>query len=135
MHMIANALYATNYFLLGATSGGSICVVVVVSDFLLCNKTKDKDITRHGIIFSIIFILVGLFVSNSIITSIPIIAAIFTMYLLLKGDANEIRLGIVFVSLMWAIYALTVKSYSVMVTEMILAISNTIAYNKYKEKK
>ncbi|MDD2434765.1 MAG: YgjV family protein [Bacilli bacterium] len=135
MHLLANAVFAVHYFLLGAISGGSICTVVVFSDFFLRNKKSDKEMKRHGIIFSILFLLVGLLTASNALTSIPIIAAIFTMYLLLKGEANDIRLGMVFVSLMWAFYAYTVGSYSVLITEVILAISNTFAYNKYKKKK
>lgn len=133
MHLMANFLYAIHYFLLGAISGGCVCTLVVISDFFLRNKTDEKALKRHGIIFSLIFLMTGLITGTSVLSLIPVIAAIFTMYLLSKEDANEVRLGMVFVALMWSAYGFIVKSYVVFVTELIFAISNVNAYNKYKK--
>ncbi|MFA5603377.1 MAG: YgjV family protein [Bacilli bacterium] len=133
MHLIANLIYSVHYFLLDAYMGSAICVVVVISDFFLINKTDKKKIKRHGIIFSMFFLIVGMLNFTGYLSLIPVVGAIFTMYLLLKDDANEVRLGMVFASLMWIVYGLAVKSYVVAITESILSISNTIAYNKYKK--
>ncbi|MDD2519199.1 MAG: YgjV family protein [Bacilli bacterium] len=133
MHLIANFIYSFHYFLLDAYMGSSVCAVMVVSDFFLLNKTDKKKLKRHGIIFSMIFLIVGMLNFTGYLSLMPVIGAIFAMYLLLKDDANEVRLGMVFASLMWSVYGLAVKSYVVATTETILAISNTVAYNKYKK--
>ncbi len=132
-HLIANLFYALHYFLLGAVSGGSICLVVVVSDFLLRKKKSKHDLRQHSLFFTIIFLLVAIITGTNFISLIPVIAAIFTMYLLLKDDANEVRLGMIFVSLMWLLYGLFIKSYIILITEFILALSSLLAYNKYKK--
>lgn len=133
MHLIANLIFVIHYFLLDAYMGSSVCAVVVISDFFLINKTDKKKLKRHGIIFSTIFLIVGMLNFSGYLSLIPVVGAIFAMYLLLKDDANELRLGMVFAALMWVVYGLAVKSYVVAITETILAISNAIAYNKYKK--
>ena len=133
-HLIANVFYSLHYFLLGAVSGGSVCLVVVVSDFLLKNDKSKKELKKHSFIFTFLFLLVGIITGTNILSLIPVITAIFTMYLLFKEDANEVRLGMVFVSLMWLLYGFIIKSYVICITEFILAISSMIAYNKYKKR-
>lgn len=135
MHLLANSIYSIHYFLLKAYSGASVCILVVLSDLLLRNKTDKKALIRHGIVFSILFLISGMitYTNNGLLSLFPNIAAIFTMYLLSKEDANDVRLGMVFVSLMWSTYGFVVKSYVVGITEFILAISNTMAYIKYKK--
>ncbi len=135
MHLIANFIYSIHYFMLGAYSGAGVCITVVISDFFLRNKTVKKSLICHGVIFSFLFLLIGMLTYTNVLSLIPNIAAIFTMYLLSKEDANEVRLGMIFVSLMWTIYGFVVGSYVVSITELILAISNTVAYNKYKKNK
>lgn len=135
MQIIANVFLSIHYYLLGAMSGGLICLVTVIRNMFLYNKEDKKTIIFYGIIFSIIFILVGMLMYDGFVSLIPIIATIFYTYLLLKEDPNDIRLGNVLVSFMWMIYNLFVNSYIGIINEAILIITNAAAYQKFKKRK
>lgn len=135
MQIIANIFLSIHYYLLGAMSGGIICLITVIRNIFLYDKKDKKTIIFYGIIFSIIFIFVGMLMYNGFVSLIPTIATIFYTYLLLKDDPNDIRIGNVLVSIMWMIYNIFVSSYIGIINEAILAITNVAAFHKYKKVK
>ncbi len=132
VQIIANGFLAIHYYMLNAMSGGIICLITVIRNIFLYDKKDKKTVVFYGIIFSMIYVLIGMIMYDGIVSLIPTIATIFFTYLLLKEDPNDIRLGTILVSIMWVVYNVFVDSYVGVINEVILIVSTFAAYQNCK---
>jgi hypothetical protein len=118
--VIASILYCFHYYFLDAYSGLLMCALSAVFDFAYYKTDKDKYLYLVSIPLRIIC---GLLFYKSIIDILPIIASLLDGYILTKEKRVVVIGGIIYYSL-WIVYNIFVASYSGVVTDLILVISN-----------
>ena len=130
-----------HYYLLGGLSGFLTSVISMIRN-LLFYKIKSKIWT---IIFIIIYVIIGIFTYSSIFTIFPVLATIIYTLIINYNNPKYLRYGMFLTSLTWLIYNIYIFSYSGIITQVIMIISNIIAiikldknthlnYNTYKER-
>ena len=120
MQIISSVLYCANYGLLGAWGG------LFISGFELLKEIgyykTDKD--RYIFYFTIpIYILIAFISEKSILILIPIIASLLDGYGALKSKKLMVITGVISNAL-WIIYDLYYLDYIVVLTDLMLVISN-----------
>ncbi len=119
-HLIASLLYIIHYFLLGAHTGVIICFYEFLRDSLYLKTDLDK----YVFIGSIPLCIFGtVMMYNALIDILPCISSIIDGYTLTKHK-KVVIIGAVISYSAWVIYNLNVGSYSGVITEGILALSN-----------
>lgn len=119
-HIFGNILYCFHYWLLGAYSGLFICLFEIIFDYGYYKSDKDKYIYIVSIPLRIIG---GLMNYKTIIDVLPIIASLVDGYSLTKRKKIVVIGAIISYSL-WVIYDLFVMSYSGVITNFLLVLSN-----------
>ena len=119
-HVLASFFFCLHYFLLGAHSGVLICFFELVRDTLYL-KT---DLDDHIFIWTMpIYIIATIFTYRSLIDILPGISSIVDGYSLTKHKKIVI-IGAVISYSCWVYYNFRVGSYSGIITDGILAVSN-----------
>ena len=127
-HILAFILYCLHYFLLGANTGVLICFYELIRDSLYLKTDADKYIFFGSIPICIF----GTFLMyKSYIDILPLLSSIIDGYTLTKNKKIVI-IGAVISYSAWVIYNINVGSYSGVVTEGILVLSNLsiLIFNK-----
>ena len=128
IHIIAACLYAIHYYYLGAYSAVVICLFEALRDY----GYYKTDIDRYIYIGSLpIYVLIGIFNFKTIVDTLPIISSLIDGYVLTKHK-KIVVLGAILSYLLWVIYNINVKSYSGIITDGILVLSNLsiLIFNK-----
>lgn len=119
-HLVATALYCLHYYLLGAYSGVVICGLEIIRDLLYYKTDKDDFIF---FVSFIVYLIGSIFTVKSIKDLLPIGASIVDGYSLTKSKKIVVLGGIISYSI-WVIYNIYVKSYTGIITDGIVVISN-----------
>lgn len=118
--IIGTILYCIHYGLLGAYSGLFICAFEVLFDFGYYKTDKDKYIY----IVSVPIRIIGGLISFQMLADIlPIIASLVDGYVLTKKK-KIVVVGAIISYILWVIYDLFVGSYSGVITDGLVVISN-----------
>lgn len=139
--LIASILYATQYFILGAYTAVATNIADMIKTIVFLNYSKDnkKIPIYYFIIYSIIIIALGIFTINSLISSIPVIAALLFAYATWQSNMKVYRGINTLVIIMYAIYNLYFGAYVSCIGSIIQLVSAVIAIvrldiiNKNKE--
>lgn len=118
--IIGTILYCIHYGLLGAYSGLFICAFEVLFDFGYYKTDKDKYIY---IVSVPIRIIGGLISFQRWADILPIIASLVDGYVLTKKK-KIVVVGAVISYILWVIYDLFVGSYSGVITDGLVVVSN-----------
>lgn len=112
------------YFLLGAYAGSLISLLGMARAFTF-TKTNNRLFLA---LFLLLYMLASIMTFNGLISIIPLIA--FLVYTIVTWNKKErnIRLFSIIVFLLWFIYDILVKAYVSFITDIILIISNIIAF-------
>lgn len=121
---------AIHYYLLGGISGFLTSLISMIRNIIIY-KTQNKTLT---IIFIIIYITIGTITLKSIFTILPVIATITYTIIITKNNPKYLRYGTLITSITWLIYNIYIMSYSAIVLQTIMIISNIIAIIKLDKK-
>lgn len=118
--VIASILYCIHYYFLGAYSGLLMCALSAIFDYAYYKTDKDKYLYLVSIPLRI---FTGMLYYKSMVDILPIVASLIDGYVLTKDKKMVVFGGVIYYSL-WIIYNMFVMSYSGVVTDLILVISN-----------
>lgn len=120
MQIISSVLYCINYSLLGAWGGLFISAFELLKEIGYYKTDKDKYIFYFTIP---IYILIAFISEKSLLILIPIIASLLDGYGALKSKKLMVITGVISNTL-WIIYDLYYLDYIVVLTDLMLVISN-----------
>lgn len=118
--VIASILYCVHYYFLDAYSGLLMCLISAIFDFAYYKSNKDKYLYVISIPLRIV---AGFFSYSRFVDILPIIASLLDGYILTK-EKKTLLIGSVIYYMIWIIYNIYVSSYSGVITDFILVISN-----------
>ena len=118
--VIASILYCVHYYFLNAYSGLLMCLISAIFDFAYYKGNNDKYLYIVSIPLRV---LAGFLSYNKFVDILPIIASLLDGYVLTK-EKKSLLIGSVIYYIIWVIYNLNVASYSGVITDGILVISN-----------
>ena len=133
-HIISNSLDFVHYFLLGAFSGAFIYLLEGIRDFLYYNTDKDKYIF---IVSAVIYLGISFFQVRVWFDYLPILASLIDGYSL-TCEKKYVTIGAVISYSLWVIYNIFVMSYSGILVDGFIAISNLFmlfGYYSFKTKR
>ena len=130
--IVGNFAYAMHYFLLGALSGAFINFVGMFRNISLMNVKKFKNII--GIVVVLLYLLITIIFFEGVYSVLPLVANSQYVFAILNGTRKNLLVGGIIGSLLWILYATCVNSYSGVVTESILVISNTVQLLRLSKK-
>ena len=120
IHIIAGCLYAFHYYFLDAYSGVIICLFEVLRDYGYYKTDLDKYIYAGSIP---VYVILGIINYKTFINLLPIFSGLIDGYVLTKSK-KIVLTGAIISYIFWVIYNFKVRSYSGVITEGILVISN-----------
>ncbi len=124
--VISCALFALQYYLLGAMSGLYIVLFEMVRDFSYYKSDNDRKLFYYSIP---LYISIAVLNFNGIISVLPSIASMIDGFSL-TGKKNLIIVGGILSYLIWFIYDLAYGSYAGTLSSLILCCSNTFVLLK-----
>ena len=132
----ANIINLFHYLLLGAYSGCITKLLAIFRDcFIILKKNCNNFLNYFYLIFFIIlYIIASIFTFNSILSILPLLAAL--IYTIFIWNGNELRLKkIAFICyFIWLIYNIFVMSISGIVSNVISIVSTLIAIKNEKRR-
>ena len=126
--LIACIFFTINYGILGAIPGMIIVVFEIIRDSLYIKVKNPMKIFHLTIPF---YILMTFFTGKGFISLFAILASLVDSYALTRKNSKVVSLSIL-TYLLWIIYDISYHSYSTIVAEIFLIISNLIVLSKYK---
>ena len=130
--IVSSFAYTIHYFLLGALSGAFINFIGIFRNFGYLKVKKHKKIFASIII--LLYLSITIIFYEDIFSFLPFIANSQYLLAMLKDNKKTLLISAVVCSSMWGIYAVFVSSYSAMITETILVVSNMIQIVKLIKK-
>ena len=122
IQLCSSSLYVTHYYLLGAYTGVFTCTISLFAG-LLFYFSKNRKI---DFLFLIPLLSAGAyFFYNGPLSITPIIANLIDSYALTKYRKTILRYSLISYTL-WIIYDIFVKSYSCIITDGLVLISNIV---------
>ena len=126
----ASLIYALHYFLLGGLSGAFISTISAIRNIAFI-KYKNKIVVP---IFIVACLSVTIVFYESIYSVFPFLANSCYFTFVLFNSKKYLLLGEIISGLFWIAYSIFVLSYSGMITESILMVSNTILLMRLRQK-
>lgn len=120
-----------HYYLLGGISGFLTSLISMIRNIIFY-KIKESKI--WVVFFIIIYIIIGIITLKSIYTLLPVFATIIYTLIINYNNPKYLRYGIFITSLTWLIYNIYIISYSGIIIQIIMLISNIIAIIKLDKK-
>ena len=127
----SNFIYFIHYFLLGGMTGAYISLLSMIRNIVFI-QTKSKIIIP---IFIILYLIVTLVFYENIYSLLPMIANSVYLIAITFNTRKHLLIGELISATLWFIYSLFVLSYSGMITELILMISNEVQLITLNRKK
>ncbi len=131
VQMISTVLFCIHYLLLGAYSGILICVYELIRDLLYYKTDLDDYVFMGSFIVYLISVLITF---TSWLDIFPYGASLVDGYFLTKKK-KVVLFGAIVTYASWLIYNLYVKSYALVITDVVIIVSNTYILLFKKEKK
>ena len=125
----ANLLYAVHYFLLGALTGAFVNAINMIRNIVFL-RTKKRIFV---VIFLILYIVVTILFYENIYSLAPLLATACYLVFMPLGKRKYLLIGQIMSDLLWLLYSVFVLSYSGIITEIILIVSNSIQLKKNKD--
>lgn len=114
------------YALLGAYTGSLISLLGATRAYTFA-KTNNKYFL---FLFLSLYIIASLLTFNGLISFIPLIAALIYTIVTWNKKEKNIRLFSILVFILWFIYDILVKAYVSSITDIVLVVSNFMAFYK-----
>ena len=127
-----NLFYFLQYIVLKAYCGAFTNIVGLIRLAIFGKKnTSEFYRTKHPLYIVItLYIIIGIFTYNGILSLFPTIASIIYAIVLWQDQPSNIRKGTAFMLTLWLMYNIAVKAYVGALTEGILLISTIFAIIK-----
>ena len=119
-HLIASAIYALHYYLLGAYSGFFITIFEIFRDYGFYKTDADKYIFLASIPIYIVYAILSYKVIYDIL---PLVACLLDGWSLTKHK-KIVVVGATIEYILWVIYNLKVGSYTGAVTDGLIVLAN-----------
>ena len=120
LQIICCICYCVHYLLLGAASGFFICFFEMLRDYAYFKSDNDKKV----FLFTIpIYVVFGLVNFRVLLDVLPVLPSISDGYFLTKSKKYVI-IGSIVSHLLWITYDFSYKSYSGVITCVIILVSN-----------
>lgn len=136
-YIVANFLHATTLALLGGYSGAVINIVAafqtLINHFLDCKQKKTP--IWLVIIYLIASVALASLTVSKVIDVIPILCAILYIMLITVQKEATIRKFSLANVVLWVIYDIIVKNYSVALFDFMMIVSTLIGMYRYDFKK
>lgn len=133
---VYNVFLISSYLILGAISGVISCSVSFVRNLLFMYDEKNNNPTPNYVMF--IFVVIAIVLTKifykSPIDIFPCALTVITIFTVGSRSTRVNRLGSLFASVCWIIYAIAFKSWIVIICESYLAICTIIGLVKYNFK-
>lgn len=120
-----------HYYLLGGLSGFLTSLISMLRNLLF---TKLKSHYLWTIFFITLYVIIGIFTYQNFGSILPVLATIIYTIIINKNKASLLRWGLFVTSFIWLIYNVYILSYSGIITQIIILISNIIAIIKLDKK-
>lgn len=131
LQLIANIFFLLDYVFLGATSGLFVILFEMIRDIFYIKR--DDDIKIFWLSFPI-YIIIGVFSYEGIMSLFSIIASINDGYSLVYHGKKVVFLGIL-TYILWLIYDYSIGSYVNVLAESIIIVSNIFILIAQKDTK
>ena len=133
--VISNILNLIHYILLGAFSGCITKLLAILRDYFIILKEKYNKLSNlfYLIMFIILYIIAAIFTYNSILSILPLVAAIIYIIFIWNGNEIIIKKTAFFCYFLWLIYNIFVLSIAGILSNIISIISTLIAIINIKE--
>ena len=118
------------YLLLGAYTGGAISLLGATRAYCFSKTTNKKFLY----LFLGLYIVASLVTFDGAISLIPLLAALIYTIVVWNKKERNIRLYSIFVFILWLIYDVLVGAYVNAITDIVLIVSNIMAFNKIDRK-
>lgn len=137
LQLLANVLYAIQYFLIGATTAAIMNLVSTVRYYIYDkNEEKGKQNSYAMLIaFIVIILVIGIVTYNGIISVIPVTISIAYTYATWQKDVKVIRYTVMFAAVVWIFYNAYVGAYITIAGNVMEIISSSIAILKFDTSK
>lgn len=122
---------ALHYYLLGGMSGFLTSLISMIRNIIFY-KIKESKIWTF--LFIIIFLIIAILTYNNPYTLLPVFATIIYTLIINYDNPTYLRYGMFITSTSWLIYNIYIFSYSGMLIQTIMIISNIIAIIKLDKK-
>ena len=127
----ANLIYFLHYFLLGGLTGAFISAISSIRNIVFI-KYKNKIVIP---IFIALYLIVTIVFYENIYSTFPLIANSIYLIFMVFNNKKHLLIGEIISASLWLMYSIFVLSYSGMITESILIVSNTILLMRLRSKK
>lgn len=132
MQTISFLFKSFHYYLLGGISGFVTSFISMLRNIIFYRIKENYIFT---IVFIIIYIIIGIVTYNSFYSLLPVIATIVYTLIINYDNPKYLRLGMLFTSITWLIYNIYIISYSGIIIQIIMIITNIFAIIKLDKKK
>ena len=96
---------------------------------------KIKESKLWTTLFILIYLIIGIITLKDIYTLLPVLATITYTIVINYNNPKYLRYGIFITSLTWLIYNIYIISYSGIIIQIVMIISNIIAIIKLDKKR
>lgn len=137
---VSNALYVSQYILLGAFSGAVMDFISTISSFFAVKKNNDilkKNIKLISVLNMIIIVIAGLIITilrDDLLELLPIVGTLFTTIGLWCDNEQNIRKFGLIGTPFWFIYNIASTAYGAAFGSALVIISLIIALLRYRKK-
>ena len=118
------------YSLLGAYTGSLISLLGATRAYTF-SKTNNKFFL---FLFLLLYVIASIITFNGLISFLPLIAALVYTIVTWNKKEKNIRIFSILVFFLWLIYDILVKAYISSITDIILIVSNSLAFYKLYKK-
>jgi len=132
MQTIAFFFKTLHYYLLGGISGFLTSLISMIRN-LIFYKIKESKLWTT--LFILIYLIIGIITLKDIYTLLPVLATITYTIVINYNNPKYLRYGIFITSLTWLIYNIYIISYSGIIIQIVMIISNIIAIIKLDKKR
>lgn len=132
MQTISFLFKSFHYYLLGGISGFVTSFISMLRNIVFYRIKENYILT---IIFILIYLIIGIVTYNSFYSLLPVIATIVYTLIINYDNPKYLRLGMLFTSITWLIYNIYIISYSGIIIQIIMIITNIFAIIKLDKKK
>ena len=127
-YVVSYLLFAMNFILIGAGTGGITCLISAIQTIILSNNKHKKE---KALILSSIIIFTGIMTYENLISTLPIMCNLIFIATISNNKMKSIRYLSLISRTFWCIYDFLTGAYLIFLTDYIAGIGIIIAIGKY----
>ena len=141
LNVVSSSLFIVQYIILGAYTASYCGFVAAIMSLVYVFKDKNKFLSSFfmPIFFSILYIIIGIFTYDGIVSVIPIICNVVSTFMFFMKKEYILKAINIPVCALWIIYNVVYLSYSGVVGQTLVLLADIVFlvkfYIDYKNKK